>query len=401
METVEITSSQVPETDHDPYAPEWREDPYPLYRELLELGPVFYMRKYETYGVARWDPVTVVLRDHENFTSTAGASLHDIRNGEAMREASAIVSADPPDHTQMRAVMTRVLAPTVVRSWAEQFQKAGRALVEELVAKGSFDTVTDLAEIFVTDVFPKALGIDITREQAVVIGDYGFNGLGPHNDLFWDTHERMAEHQEYSARSRTRDVVKPGGWAHGLFDAEEEGKLPPGTASSMMMSVIRGGMDTTISGIGTAIAQLAQNPDQWALLRADPNLARAAFEEAIRLESPLSRYYRATTRNVVFKGYSLKDDTKIQMFIAAANRDPEKFKDPDRYDITRNTFGHVAFGGGVHTCIGQMIARVEAEAVLKVLAETVSELHVEGPLLHRHSNALRTYASIPTRVVPA
>jgi len=165
--------------------------------------------------------------------------------------------------------------------------------------------------------------------------------------------------------------------------------------------LIRGGMDTTIAGISTAVAHLARNPDQWALLRENPSLARAAFEEAIRLESPLQTYYRATTVNVELAGYRLKDDTKIQLFIGSANRDPRKFADPDRYDITRNSFGHVAFGGGVHTCVGQMIARIEAESVLKVLAQTVTELKVGGPFLHKHSNAQRIYTTLPTMVKAA
>ena len=202
------------------------------------------------------------------------------------------------------------------------------------------------------------------------------------------------------ARSRTRECVRPGGWAASLFDAEEAGKMPPGSASSLMLTLLRGGMDSTISGIGTAVAQLAKNPDQWALLRDDPSLARAAFEEALRLESPLRTYYRATTTNVELAGCQLRDDTKIQLFLASANRDPRKFPEPDKYDIKRSTFGHVAFGAGIHTCIGQMIARLEAESVIKVLAEMVSEIHVEEPMLHRHSNALRTYARLQTRVKP-
>jgi cytochrome P450 len=286
-----------------------------------------------------------------------------------------------------------------VRQWQEIFEREGRALVQKLVARGEFDAVQDLAEAFVTTVFPRALGVEITQQQAVLIGDYGFNGIGPHNELFWQTHEQMQPLQEYMARSRTREVLLPGGWSNELFDAEDAGKLPPGTASSLMLTLIRGGMDTTISGIGTALAQLSRNPDQWALVRDDPSRARAAFEEAIRFESPLHTYYRATTTDVEFAGHRLKDDVKVQMFIGAANRDPRKFSDPDKYDIMRNTLGHTAFGGGVHTCIGQMIARLEAESVLKVFAEMVSEFRIEGPLHHRPSNALRTYAHLPTKVL--
>lgn len=398
MNQAAVVLKEAPEVDYDPFAPENREDPFPLYEALREVAPVFYLSKYGTYGVARWQEVTAVQKDYENFTATTGSGLSDIRSPDSWREGATITSSDPPKHTEIRSILNRILSPVVVRQWREIFEEEGRKLVERLVKQGEFDAVCDLSEAFVTYVFPKALGIEITQEQAVAIGDLNFNALGPQNDLLQKSVEQTAPLQDYIARSRTREFVDPDGWADQMFDAEAQGAVPPGTASSLMLALVRGGMDTTISGIGTTIAQLAQNPDQWALLRDDPSKARAAFEEAIRIEAPIQGYYRATTRELELSGYRLKNDVKVHMMVGSANRDPRKFPDPARYDITRDTAGHAALGTGVHNCVGQMIARLEAESVLKPLAEMVSEIRIEGPMRHRHNNMLRTYASLPAKV---
>jgi cytochrome P450 len=161
------------------------------------------------------------------------------------------------------------------------------------------------------------------------------------------------------------------------------------------------GVDTTVSGLGAAIYCLARFPDQFARLRADPSLARGAFEEAVRYETPVQTFFRTTSRPVEIGGVRLGEGEKVLMFLGAANRDPRRWQRPDDYDIGRSTSGHVGFGSGIHQCVGQLLARLEGECMLGALARRVAAIEIAGPPRRRYNNTLRALASLPVRLAPA
>jgi 4-methoxybenzoate monooxygenase (O-demethylating) len=143
---------------------------------------------------------------------------------------------------------------------------------------------------------------------------------------------------------------------------------------------------------------LATNPSQWAALRNDPSLARAAFEEAIRFEGPIQTFFRTTTRETELGGITMGAGEKVLLFLAGANRDERKFPNPDAYDITRRTIGHVGYGFGIHVCVGQVVARMEGEAVLRALAQQAHTLELAAEPTRRYNNTLRTFANLPLRI---
>ncbi|MDW6057347.1 cytochrome P450 [Streptomyces sp. FXJ1.4098] len=152
---------------------------------------------------------------------------------------------------------------------------------------------------------------------------------------------------------------------------------------------------------GGLSVRLRHPPDEWQRLRERPELARAAFDEAVRWQSPVQTFFRTATTDVTVAGTVVPADTKILMFLGAANRDPARWHDPDRFDLTRDPSGHVGFGMGLHQCIGQHVARLEAEALLTALARRVERFELAGTP-HRHpNNTLRSWASLPLRVRPA
>jgi cytochrome P450 len=175
--------------------------------------------------------------------------------------------------------------------------------------------------------------------------------------------------------------------------AEEEAPI-------IARSLLTAGVDTTVSGIGAAVFCLARFPEQFAKLRADPSLARAAFEEAVRYESPVQTFFRTTTRAVEIGGLPVGEGEKVLMFLGAANRDPRHWERPDEYDITRRTIGHVGFGSGIHQCVGQLLARLEGECVLSALARKARSIEITGPLRRRYNNTLRALASLPVTLRP-
>ena len=145
----------------------------------------------------------------------------------------------------------------------------------------------------------------------------------------------------------------------------------------------------------------AQIPINSPRLRADPSKARAAFEEAVRLETPVQTFFRTTTREVELGGATIPEGEKVLMLLGAANRDPRKWPDPDRYDIDRPTAGHVAFGAGVHMCVGQLLARLEGETLLAALARAFARIEPDGEPTPLLNNTLRGWTRLPVRVTPA
>jgi cytochrome P450 len=163
-------------------------------------------------------------------------------------------------------------------------------------------------------------------------------------------------------------------------------------------SLLTAGLDTTINGIGAAIYCLVRFPEQWQRLRQDPLLARAAFEEAVRFESPVQTFFRTTTRAVRLGHVEIPEGEKVLMFLGAANRDPRRWDHPDTFDITRRTSGHVGFGSGVHMCVGQLLARLEGEVLSTAMARSIVAIDIVGPTKRAYNNTLRGLAELPIAI---
>lgn len=391
-------AGKPPVWEGDMFVPETLRDPYPLYEELRELGPAVYNPTYGVYMIPRWSAVARVLKEYETFTSSAGAGMSDIRKPGNWRPAGPLVETDPPNHTPIRRALNKIMSPVVVRNWRETVMAEGEKIVDEALAKGSFDAVRDLAEEIVVRVFPTALGLQLDRDKIVNVGDLNFNAIGPANDLYKAALKRMEPLNEWFTKAQQREALIPGGWGEQIFEAEGRGELPEGTASGLMMTILRGGMDTTISGIGYTLMHLARNPQQWEYLKANPDKSTAAFIEAIRLEAPIQTFFRTTTKDVELDGVQLKAETKCQVLPGSANRDPRQWQNPDAFDISRKTDDHLSFGHGVHNCLGQMIARLEAEAVIRPFAQKVERFEITGPIDLRLINCLRTLKELPIKV---
>ncbi len=145
----------------------------------------------------------------------------------------------------------------------------------------------------------------------------------------------------------------------------------------------------------------AEFPGQWAKLRAEPKLVKKAVEESLRWGGTVQTFFRTTSRDVSIGGHAIPEGQKVLLFLAAANRDPRKWEDADKFDITRVASGHVGFGFGIHQCLGQMVARMEAEAVTNALLASVSEIRPTGPVRRRLNNTLHAIGELPIELIPA
>lgn len=393
----------APVLDIDPYGTEVLRDPYAFHAALREAGPVARIAPHGVYAVGRHAEAKEVLADHTRFLTAGGIGIQDIRQPGEFRIPSRLLEVDPPEHTQVRAAVTRVLSPIAVRRFKEGFAAKAEAMVEKLIAMGEFDGVEHCTEAFVLQAFPDAVGVRLPRIETLAIGEMRFNQSGPKNALHVAAMARAQPYLEWFERTVQRDAVLPGSIAEMLFQAEDRGELEPGVASNIVRSFVGGGTDSTIAGMGFALHQLARHPGQWAKVHAEPAKVKAAFEEGIRHESPFQVTYRTTARATELSGVRLPADAKVGVFLGAANRDPRHWERPDAFDIDRPQLAgaHLAMGTGAHACIGQMIARGESEALLGTMARRIKTVELAGEPSYRLINQMRTLDRLPLRVRPA
>lgn len=388
--------------DIDPFSHEFFEDPHRIHETLREAGPVVWLPRYSCYAVARYDEVHAVLEDHGTFCSSRGAGLADFAKEKPWRPPSLILEADPPEHTKTRAVLNRVLSLAATKALRERFTAKADSLVEELLARGAFDAVPDLTEAFPLSVFPDAVGLkNEGREHLLPYASLAFNAFGPDNELRRKALSDAAPHIAWVTEQCQRENLHDHGFGAEIHAAAERGEVTSAEATLLVRSLLTAGIDTTVNGIGAAVYCLARFPEQWNRLRADLSLAKAAFEEAIRYESPVQTFFRTTTRDVELSGVTIPEGEKVLMFLGAANRDPRHWKDPEAYDLSRKTLGHVGFGWGLHMCVGQHVARLEGEVILASLARKVSAITIEGPVTRRFNNTLRGLAALPVKIIAA
>lgn len=390
-----------PALDIDPFSEENLRNPYPFFEQLREAGPVAYIKSHGYYAVGRFEEAAVVATDNSRFCVAGGIGLSDVRKPGALRPKSPISEVDPPEHSAVRGALQKIMSPLVVRQWREEFIREAEIVAAAALAKGEVDGVGDIIEAFVLSAFPRIVGIDVPTERLIITGELNFNQLGPDNALLQQALKRAEPIMAWYSEQLKRDKMLPGGFGEKIYQAEDRAEFAAGTAEPHVRSFFRAGVDTTIAGIGITLNQLAQNPEQFALLKKDPSKIRNAFEEGIRFEAPAQVLFRTTTGEVEFSGYRLKADTKIAYYPGAANRDPRKWDDPDRFDITRDVLGnHLAFGAGTHVCIGQMIARLEAEAILGAIIKRAKAIEPTGEPSYKLINTLRTLETLPLRIIP-
>lgn len=398
--TVQTSTSNTPVSDVDPFSFDVLEDPLPFQAGLRAAGPVVYLEKYDVYAMGRYNEVHAALSDWQTFQSAAGVGLSNFRNEKPWRPPSLLLEADPPHHDAPRAVLTKILGPREIRRLGESWTADAEELVEDLLARGTeFDAVTDLAAAFPLRVFPDAVGIPAGgRENLLPYGDHVFNAFGPPNELVAKGAPRVAELSASIAAQCARDVLTSDGFGAQIWAAADRGDITEAQAPLIVRSLLTAGVDTTVNGLAAVLHAFATNPDQWGRLRENPALARTAFDEAVRFESPVQTFFRTTTRDIEVGGTLIPEGRKILMFLGSANRDPRRWENPDAFDLSRDPSGHVGFGFGIHQCVGQHIARLEASTILSALAKRIASIEISGPTRRHHNNTLRAWESLPVRV---
>lgn len=393
---------EVPSLDVDPFSDAMIADPYAMHAQLREAGPVVFIPKYQVYTVSRHADVQAVLGNWETYISSAGVGLANFKHETPFRPKSLLLEADPPEHTGVRTVISRVMSPRTVQALRTVFEAEAEALVDRVLQQRDIDGMKDLAEYFPLKVFPDAVGLGPGgRENLVLYGDMVFNALGPRNERLQRSMDRLAPVSSWIMDHCRRDALRPGSLGAQIYQAVDTGEITEAQAPMLVRSFLSAGVDTTIYGIANLLLTLANHPDEYAKLHAAPALARQTFEESLRYESALQTIFRTTAHDTVLAGVPIPADCKVLNLLGAANRDPRKWTEPERFNVDRNPIGHLVFGSGVHGCVGQIIARMEGEQLLRSLARRVKRIETTGPHQRHPNNSLRAMRSLPLRLTPA
>jgi 4-methoxybenzoate monooxygenase (O-demethylating) len=399
MQSSELKLTTAVTSSLDPFGRGFLEDPLPFHEELREAAPAVWLEKYGIWGLARYEHVYAALSDWQTFCSARGVGLSDFVREKPWRPPSLLLEADPPLHTRTRGAIVKVLSRPALANLQAGFEAAAERLVARLLEIGSFDGITALAQAFPLSVFPDAMGVSREgRENLLPYGEMAFNAFGPRNWLFEESMVRAAPVTTWIMSQCRRESLAPGGLGAAIHALADAGDITHEEAGLLVRSLLTAGLDTTIYSLGAALHCFATHPAQWQRLREQPTLIRSAFDEVVRYASPVQTFFRTTTREVDVAGQQFAEGDKVLLFLGAANRDPRKWEESDRFHIERRTRGHVGFGYGIHMCVGQMLARLEAEVLLAAMARRIATIELTGKPTWRLNNTLRGLASLPVRI---
>jgi cytochrome P450 len=234
----------------------------------------------------------------------------------------------------------------------------------------------------------------------LLYGDMIFNAFGPRNELLLRSAEKVQPVTAWIMAHCQRAMLRPGGFGDLIYQAADAGEISQDEAPMLVRSFLSAGVDTTVNGLGNALWCLATHPEAYAKLHADLGLARQAFEESLRFESAVQTFFRTTSRDMELAGVPLPSGSKVLTVLAAANRDERQWPEPERFDIERRPTGHMAFGSGIHGCVGQVVARLEGELILAALAKRFKRVELAGAPTRRLNNTLRALSTLPLRLTP-
>jgi cytochrome P450 len=396
MGGVATLAAELPRSHIDLYSDEVLIDPYPAYRELRDAGAAVWLDRFDAAFIGRFQDVRSALNDWRTFSSDKGIGLNPVIN-EAWDEA--LICQDPPVHTERRKLITEVLSPVALKPVAETIDARARELADRLAEMGEFDAVTDFAHALPIGVVMDLIGWpEEVRPHLLELAEGSWNAAGPDNAKMRSGLTQLQQMMTLIEDIYDRDHVLPGGFAAQLIAASHEGRITRETAIGMLAGYIVAAFETTISAMASGLWLFAENPGEWAKLRAEPRLAVNAANEIVRIETPLQNFSRWCAADAELSdGTVVPAGTRVIVSYASANRDERQFAEPDRFVIDRKEKQNLGFGHGPHGCAGQGLARMELTAVFSALAQRIERFEIVGEPVRAINNISRGFRGLPAR----
>ncbi len=393
---------------YNPFSAETRANPYPSYAELREHAPVHHLEGTGFYLVSRYSDVVEVIQNPDLFSSKAmhrlmmsslGGGIQNIDSDQAidpkavetmrrqtegtgidpieMLTTPAIVATDPPDHARLRGIVNRAFTPRRIAVLEARARQIASDALDKMLTKDEFDLVSEFTVPFPVTVIAELLGVDADRltdfkrwSDVLIAGSTGTASEALTKRVHEVSREFNAyflEHIEQRRRDPKDDLISV------LVAAEAgEAALTPVETLRFTSLLLVAGNETTTNLMGNIVLALLEHPEALARAVSNPALIPALVEEGLRRDGPVQMLFRETTRDLELAGTQIPKGSFVMPMLASANRDETQFPEPDRFDLDRDTRGHVALGLGVHFCLGASLARLEARVGFEELFKRVS-----------------------------
>jgi cytochrome P450 len=388
-------------TDYDPMNPETAAQPFDAYRSLHRGGRVHYNPKRATWILSRLEDVRSALRDTDQVTSTEGVTRLKM-------SAPLAVLTDGEEHARLRKQVQPGFSKGAMDSWRGITENLAVELVADLLRNPGCDVVQQLAIPMPIRLIAQILGVpdcdvgDFRRwsEDAVRIMDFAPTPSGLVGTA--KAMAAVAALRRYFLRQFSTGGLKGSGTVLGrLLEHNTDGSLTDHQLFLIAVHLLIAGNETTTNLLGGMFDTLAHDPEQYDLIRADPDLIPMAIEEQLRITTPIQNLYRYTRADYQVGGITIPNGSRVLLSFGAANRDPLAFDNPDEYRADRNPRTHVGFGYGAHMCLGAPLARMEAQAVLRELVSQVSRISAANETIWSTHSSLRGPTHLPIRLTPA
>ncbi len=423
-----MPESATQEIYFNQWDPEFRANPYPHYKPMLAGPPriinikipanpeMLKMFGLEGTGIkeiplptglaTRYQDCLTILRDPQHFSSARPPQEQSFEDRGPFKGATTMLFSDPPVHTRLRKLVSRDFTPRRIREMEPRIRELTNALLDEAQRRGDFEVMRDLANPLPVMVIAEMLGVERERyatfkhwSDAIISGDNTLPG-NPLPPEFTSSVDDLRAYFSAQIEKRRKtpgpDLVSALVAAHTESDALAADEL-----MAFVILLLLAGNETTTNLIGNGTLALGRNLDQMKVLQREPSMLPRAIEEMLRYDGPVQSTARFTKGDIELGGTFFPGGFPIFVILAAANRDPAQFRDPDRFDITRDPNDHLAFGEGIHFCIGSPLARLEAQIAFSSMLERFPSLRLRDPgakLQYKGSYFLRGLAGLPMAI---
>jgi len=387
---------------------EFRVDPYPIYDLLRQYAPVVFRDELNMWVVSRYADVTAILRDRR-FGRTIDHVLTreqrglppkpQYRRAFDMLSENSMFDKEPPDHTRLRGLVHKAFTPRRVENLREAVQSTADMLLDEVQSKGSMDVLADFAVPLPVTVIAELLGVPeeergpLRNWSQTIVAMYE---LAPTAEQERAAIQAATEFTEYLHKLAAQRRQQPkDDLMTALVEAEEAGdRLSEDELIATCILLLNAGHEATVNVIGNGLYALFRNPDQLQLLQENPSLNTGAVEELLRYDTPLQLFRRFALEDVPFGDVTFRQGQEIALLFGSANRDPERFPNPDAVDISRSENPHIAFSLGVHYCLGAPLARMELQIAFATLMRRFPDLALAQEPQYRDSVVIRGLESL-------
>jgi len=386
----------------DPYDHRFHWDPYPYYRAARERDPVYFYEPGGFWLLTKWDDVNRAFRDHKTFINSGAIALEKDANEKLPYPL--FIGSDPPEHTRQRAVLAPLMMPAALAPLEGFIRTRTRELLAPHLPRGRIDLVADLACYLPMDVISILTRVPVADRDRV----RGWaDDLIAREDKQTDLAERnvagymnLAQYfEEHTARHAS--AAAENDLLGAMLKAQHEGLMSHVEVVGNLILLAIAGNETTTKLIGNMAYRLWEHPQQRRWLVEDPSLIPKAIEETLRFDGSSHILVRRVGQDVTLRGKLLKRGDRVGLCVISANRDADKFENPEVFDVRRGSRDHMAFGYGVHACLGAALARLETRVVFEELLRLLPQYEIEeGGLRRAHNPNVRGFTHMPARFAP-